>query len=365
MKFVKDKIFRLRASVALVYNNKLLNLFKTNVRENIFLEIDYNEIIDLLFEFDGKKSVEEISINKNIDLEVLINLVDFLVKKNVLIEIDKKYPAKLVEEKYRLINFLEDYCYKTSEVLYKIETLKTKKVLIIGMGAVGSWVIDLLSRDGVENFIIVDDDIIEISNLHRQDLYFEEDIGKYKVDCIETRLKEINQNIQIVKIKKKLTKDFFDDFNYQCDLVINCADFPSVDFTTNIVGKYCMKKNIPHIIGGGYNLHLTLIGQTVLPHKSACYKCFDTRLKAINEIDIKGLKKLHREKRKLGSFAPLSTIAASVSALDAFKILCELDNYVVNSSKRIEFRIKEMDFEIMQIPRDDKCIECGKELICK
>ena len=361
MKSVKDKIFRLRASVALVYNNGVLNLFKTNTRENLFLEIDYEKIIDLLFSFNGEKSIEKISNEKEININILINLVKFLNKKNILIEIDKKYPSKLVEERYRIINFLEDYCYKTSEVLNKIENLKTKNVLIVGMGAVGSWIVDLLARDGVENFIIVDDDKVEISNLHRQNLYFEEDIGEYKVDCIEKRLKEINPNIKIIKIYKKLTENFFNNFNYKCDLVINCADFPSVDFTTNIIGEYCMDNKIPHIIGGGYNLHLTLIGQTVLPYKSACYKCFDKKLKSINEIEIKGLKKLHREKRKIGSFPPLSTIAASVSALDAFKILCELDDYVVNSSKRIEFRIKEMDFEIMQIPRDNQCIVCGKE----
>jgi molybdopterin/thiamine biosynthesis adenylyltransferase len=361
VKSVKDKIFRLRASVALVYKDNVLNLFKTNVRENIFLEINYDEIIDLLFKFDGQNSIEKISIEENIEVEILIDLVNFLNKKNILIEVDKKYPAKLVEEKYRVINFLEDYCYKTSKVINKIFNLKNKKVLIVGLGAVGSWIVDLLARDGVENFIIVDDDIVEISNLHRQNLYFEEDIGKYKVDCVEEKLKQINKNIKVIKIYKKLTKDFFDDFDYKCNLIINCADFPSVDFTTNVIGKYCMKSNIPHIIGGGYNLHLTLIGQTVLPYKSACYKCFDTKLKAINEIEIKGLKKLHREKRKIGSFPPLSTIAASVSELDAFKILCELDDYVVNSSKRIEFRIKEMDFEIMQIPKDNICEECTKE----
>ncbi len=97
-----------------------------------------------------------------------------------------------------------------------------------------------------------------------------------------------------------------------------------------------MQKNIPHIIGGGYNLHLTLIGQTVLPHKSACYKCFDSRLKVINEIDIKGLKKLHREKRKLGSFAPLSSGgAASVIGIRMLlKYYVDLKNYVLNSSKK-------------------------------
>lgn len=356
----ENKIFRLKASIALVYKNKILNLFKTNTRENLFLEINYDNIINLLFDFKGKLTIKEISEKNNIDKDTLLSLVNYLNKKNILIEIDKKYPLKLIEEKYRIINFLEDFCTKTSEVIEKINSLKNKQVLIIGLGAVGSWIADVLARNGVENFIIVDDDKVELSNLHRQNLYFEEDIGRYKIDCVEERLKEINDTINVIKIYKKLTKEFFIDFDYECDLIINCADYPSVDYTTKIIGEYGMKNNIPHIIGGGYNLHLTLIGQTVLPYKTACHNCFDIKLQEFNASEIIGLKKLQRKNRKIGSFAPLSVISASLSSLDAFKILCNLEEYIVNNSKRIEFRIREMDFDIMEIPKNSECPVCSK-----
>ena len=361
MKYVKDKKFRLRASVALVYNNGILHLFRTNVRENIFLEINFEHIVDVLLQFDGLHTIEEIAYKNNIDINILSQLVTYLNTKFVLIEEDELYPENLIKNKYRIINFLEDFCFKTSDVIQKIENLKQKQVLIVGLGAVGTWIADILARNGVENFILMDNDIVDISNLHRQHMYFEEDIGKFKVDCVETQLKNLNDKINIIKIKKKLEKDSFDKFNYHCDFVINCADYPSVDYTTNIIGEFCMKKNIPHIVGGGYNLHLTLIGQTVLPYKTACYECFNTKLQEINNFVTKGLKKLNRKNRKIGSFAPLSTISASLSTLDIFKILCDIDNFVVNDSKRIEFNIKSMDFNIMQIDKNPNCQICSEK----
>ena len=74
MKSVKDKKFRLRSSIALVYRENLLEFFKTNVRESVFLEIDYKNVIDLLLEFDGKRTIEYISIKHKIQLEFLIKL---------------------------------------------------------------------------------------------------------------------------------------------------------------------------------------------------------------------------------------------------------------------------------------------------
>ena len=80
------------------------------------------------------------------------------------------------------------------------------------------------------------------------------------------------------------------------DLIINCADEPNVDKTSRIVAEYAMEKRIPHIIGGGYNLHLTLIGQTIIPFKTACFECFNLFLKELNDTSLRNVKKLHKRK---------------------------------------------------------------------
>jgi len=230
--------------------------------------------------------------------------------------------------------------------------------MVIGMGAVGTWVVDTLVRTGVTQFILVDDDKIELSNLHRQDFFFNDDVGKFKVDCVEEKLQQFSKPC-IIKIYEKLDDNFFLNHPLLADLVINCADYPSVDYTTNIVGKECMLKNIPHLVGGGYNLHLSLIGQTVIPNETACVKCFDTALKKINNDAFKGVKKLNRKDRKIGSFGPLCALSASLTSIEALKILINKHHSLVNTNKRIEFRTKEQDFYIKTILRDKECEWCS------
>jgi hypothetical protein len=121
-----------------------------------------------------------------------------------------------------------------------------------------------------------------------------------------------------------------------------------------------MEKEIPHLVGGGYNLHLTLIGQTVIPGKTACIKCFDNALRKINELDLIGVRKLQRPNRKIGSFGPLCALSASLTAIEALKILINKYHCLVNVGKRIEFRVNEQDFFIQEIPRDINCEWCGK-----
>ncbi|MCV3457102.1 HesA/MoeB/ThiF family protein [Campylobacter sp. CNRCH_2016_0050h] len=266
----------------------------------------------------------------------------------------------MVSENYRLINFLEEYCFSTGEVINILDLLEKKPVFIVGLGGVGSWVVDILARSGIRNFILVDNDKVELSNLHRQDFFTENDVGKFKIDCIEKKLQNISKFINCKKYYKALDDSFFDDFYDSFCCAINCADFPNVDKTTQIIGDKCMKENIPHIVGGGYNLHLSLIGESIIPYKSACYQCFSDALEDMNKIT-GNLVKLRRSNRKIGSFTPLCTINASLVAIEAFKILCGFYNRLTNLNQRIEFKIRTMNIERKDIRRNPKCRVCGQK----
>ena len=361
-----NDIYVLRSSIALNYqslseNEGVMDFFKTNIRESVRLKTTHN-FYDLLTLFDGKKSLREIIKESVYTRENIEKLVSFLHSKNILIKIDSIYPKDIIGQNYRLINFLEEYCFSTSEVLKKLNLLNKSFVFIVGLGAVGTYIVDILARSGVRNFILVDNDKVELSNLHRQNLYFESDVGKYKLDCVEERLKEISKDISVKKIYKIFDESFFERFDDDFSLAINCADFPNVDITTQILAKECMKRNVPHIVGGGYNLHLTLIGQSILPFETACYECFNVELEKING-NFTNIKKLIRKNRKIGSFTPLCTMSASLSALDAIKILCKFYTRLTNTSARIEFKTRNMDIQRIQIPRNPICKICGKKEI--
>ncbi|EHH2554563.1 ThiF family adenylyltransferase [Vibrio parahaemolyticus] len=355
-----NEIYRLKASIALVYNDKVLDIFLSNKREQFKITIDYEQIVELLFSFDGEKTVNDIlGIYKNIDSNDLFDLISFFLKKNVLIKVDCDYSEMLMSEQYRLINFIEDYCSSTSEVISSLKLISTSKVMIIGIGAVGTWVSESLIRTGLKNITLVDDDTVEISNLHRQGMFFSDDVGKLKVDVLSENLCSIFSDIKVTKIKEKLTSNFFYKYNDKYDLIINCADKPSVDETTRIIARFCMEHKIPHIVGGGYNLHLTLIGQTVIPNKTACVMCFEKHLQKINSADLDGVKKLTRKNRKIGSFSPLSTVAASLASIDAIKIVSGKYDCISNSNSRIEFDVRERDINKHFVEKNDDCEWCG------
>jgi len=351
---------RLRESVGIILHDHGVEFFKTNIRESLSLKMNFPDIVNLLKRFDGKTSVKQIAKDYgSIDVQQLATLAKHLKEQFVLIEQNIVYPIDVIQKNLRLINLLEDYFHSSSDVLDAIKRLKNVTVMIVGLGAVGSYIAAYLAKSNVGNLVLVDNDQVDLSNLHRQ-YYFENDIGLKKADALKEELKSISPDINISIISKFLTNDFFETTDIPCNLnlIINCSDEPNVDFTSRIIATYAMKHKIPHIIGGGYNLHLTLIGQTIIPFESACFECFNTSLTKINEYDLKNVKALYRENRKLGSFAPLSGIAASLAALDAFKILIRRYDTLQNVNKRIEFNVQDFSFNSIKIHRDPECRWC-------
>ena len=92
----------------------------------------------------------------------------------------------------------------------KIELIKTKRVLILGLGGVGSYAIEALVRSGIKNFVIVDNDVIAESNLNRQLMTNIYNIGNYKTDEIEKRILSINPECSVKKINEFITLNNID-----------------------------------------------------------------------------------------------------------------------------------------------------------
>ncbi|MEQ9997979.1 ThiF family adenylyltransferase [Pectobacterium versatile] len=353
--------FRLRQSVGIVVQDDMVEFFKSNVRESVKIKIKFPKFISLLQMFDGKTSLESIIEQfPGLNFEQLDNIATFLNINNVLIRQDCSYLDEFTGEKYRLINTFEDYCYTTSDVLECISGIESSKVMIVGMGAVGSNVATYLAHCGIGSLLLVDHDNVDISNLHRQ-YFFENDIGEKKSTVLCERLKEISENINVNTICDTIDDDFFQRniLPSDIDLIINCADEPNVDYTSKIISSYCMLHRIPHIVGGGYNLHQTLIGQTIIPFETSCFNCFTIYLDKINNKDLANVKKLHRTKRKLGSYSPLSSMAASLASLDAIKLLSGKKEYLQQASKRVEFNLRTLSFNVQDVPRDPQCACCG------
>ncbi len=113
----------------------------------------------------------------------------------------------------------------------KLKEIERKKVLLIGVGGVGSYALEALIRNGFYDITIVDFDIIDLSNLNRQLITDSTNIGKYKVDEAKKRALLINPNIKIQTINEKLNKENLRNLlNQNFDYIIDACDTLDVKF---------------------------------------------------------------------------------------------------------------------------------------
>lgn len=106
-----------------------------------------------------------------------------------------------------------------------IKKINDARVLVLGLGGVGSYALEAIVRSGVGNIIIVDYDMIDITNLNRQLMTNHNNIGLLKTDVWKERIKDINPNCNVEAVTKKLTKEDVNDlFKYNIDYVIDACD---------------------------------------------------------------------------------------------------------------------------------------------
>ena len=136
-----------------------------------------------------------------------------------------------------------------------IEKIKNTCVLIIGLGGVGGSALEAITRMGVENIIIIDNDIVDISNLNRQIISLKSNIGEKKIEVAKKRILDINPNCNVILIDKFIDKDnILELFNNKIDYVIDACDTVS---TKILLIKECLDRNIKIIssMGTGNKFH--------------------------------------------------------------------------------------------------------------
>ena len=105
---------------------------------------------------------------------------------------------------------------------FSLEKLKKSNVLVFGLGGVGGYVVEALTRSGIGNLILVDYDKVDITNFNRQIIAVNENIGKYKVDCFKERIDSINEGCNVITYKLKIDSNNIKDiFNYRSLFTIN------------------------------------------------------------------------------------------------------------------------------------------------
>lgn len=144
----------------------------------------------------------------------------------------------------------------------KLDDLKNKSILIVGIGGVGGYALEAIVRSGISNIIIVDNDVVDITNLNRQIISLHSNIGKCKVDVAKERVLDINPECNIQTYKTYLTKEnTIELFENKIDYVIDACDTTEVKME---LIRICHSKNIKLIssMGTGNKMNPALLEVT-------------------------------------------------------------------------------------------------------
>ncbi len=147
------------------------------------------------------------------------------------------------------------------------QALLDGRVLVVGAGGLGAPVIQYLAAAGVGELVIVDDDVVERSNLQRQVIHGDDDVGRPKVDSAAAFVDRLNPDVDVETHHTRLTADNAEPLIAGCDVVVDASDnFP----TRYLVNDVCRLAGVPIAHGAIYKFE----GQvTTLVPDGPCYRC--------------------------------------------------------------------------------------------
>lgn len=272
-------------------NLKIKNVFFDKDGDNSLISKSANKILaffdpnDLLIHvgrlLDGEHTLLDIhetllSVTPEITLSDVQNLIENVFIKNDLIL--KKSNSILLNShdslKYdRLIRFFSSYDGVDFKKAQEMQSdVFNSNILILGVGGTGGHTAHSLVASGVRNMTLVDFDSIELTNVTRQMLYTEKDIGLNKLDVAKMRLLEVNPSAQIQTISKKITteQDVIDIINTQkFDFVVNTMDTPR-SHIRYLLDRALYTTGIPYIYNGSASSNV-IVGPAIMKEKTPSY----------------------------------------------------------------------------------------------
>ncbi len=213
----------------------------------------------------------------------------------------------------------------------KVDLIKSKKVLIVGVGGVGGIALETLIRNGIENIIVVDKDRIDKTNKNRQIIALDSTIDMYKAEAFKNRIVDINKNAKVTVINEFLDTSNIDEiFKLDFDYVIDTCD--TVD-TKILLIKYALKhsKRIISSMGMGNKLDITKV--SIMPIKKTSYdplaKVIRRKLREEGiEDNIMVVSSIEETKKseKIYSYSPVTNYAGLLIADYIIKDIIKEDN---------------------------------------
>ncbi len=210
---------------------------------------------------------------------------------------------------------------------------------MFGCGGLGCPAASYLAASGIGKINLIDFQKPEISNLNRQIMHFEEDIGnKEKSTSLKEKLEQLNSSIEINPFSLKIDENNVGKFK-NSDVLIDCLD----NFHTRyILNEFSLKERIPLVHAGveAYYGQIT----TIIPGETPCVKCL--------------FPNMPDKKEEFPIFGPICGVLGSLEAMEVIKLLTGAKDIL--SGKLLIVDLKSMEFETVNFKKKEDCSACSK-----
>tara|TARA_Y100001970_G_scaffold290274_1_gene423408 strand:- start:61475 stop:62224 length:750 start_codon:yes stop_codon:yes gene_type:complete len=223
-------------------------------------------------------------------------------------------------------------------------SLASSAVLVVGIGALGTTVSEYLCRAGIGNLTLCDHDRIEVSNLPRQTLFHEDDIGKYKAEIASKRLNKINSDTETKTLVKEIDQKSLEDAIMQNYIIVDSTD----NFTTRyLINEICYKRAGKLISGSALGWRGQIISFNFSNQDIPCYECCFG--KDISE-DLSC--------SEVGILGPVAGVIGCLLSIEVIKMILKLP---IEKPFLRTYDFKEEVFNKISIRKDIKCKTCNHQ----
>ncbi len=224
------------------------------------------------------------------------------------------------------------------------ERLRQSRVLVIGLGGLGSAAALYLAAAGIGRLTLVDFDRVDLSNLQRQVVHRTADSGRPKVESARDTLLALNPLIEVIPIAQRLDDTALREQVQQVDVVVDASDNLPTRLATNAA---CVQAGVPLVTGAAIRLE----GQVLVwqPYGTgACYRCL------YREVDIQP-----EICTQTGVLAPVVGVIGSLQAIETIKVLTGVGKTL--AGRLLLLDAARMEWRTMKVQRNLACPVCGIE----
>lgn len=224
------------------------------------------------------------------------------------------------------------------------EQVLAAHALIIGAGGLGSPAALYLASAGVGQITLVDDDVVDLTNLQRQIAHTTERVGQPKVASAAVAMKAINPEVRVAAVQARADAAALDSWVRDASVVLDCSDNYA---TRQAVNAACVRQQKPLVAGAVIRFDAQL---TVVDPRNAlspCYACIFPPEAAFEEVRCS----------TMGVFAPLVGVVGTLQATEALKLIAGVGTSLVGRLLMLDGR--SMEFSTMQLQRAPHCAVCG------